>query len=125
MSADVPNDPGKVDAVARKRRKTRTKAGPITDSVPSGAERHPPSDDAAARIAAEGSSEPPLQASQTATGEADAGTQAATPPAPKASVADEPPAAAAQSGELDIERFAKNIARMMEEGGKALAAYLK
>ena len=33
------------------------------------------------------------------------------------------PAAAATS--VDIERFAKNIARMVEEGGKALAAYLK
>jgi polyhydroxyalkanoate synthase subunit PhaC len=33
------------------------------------------------------------------------------------------PAAAASS--VDIERFSKNIARMVEEGGKALAAYLK
>src|SRR6476619_4959065 len=28
-------------------------------------------------------------------------------------------------GAVDIEKFSKNIARMMEEGGKALAAYLK
>ena len=33
------------------------------------------------------------------------------------------PAGAASS--VDIERFSKNIARMVEEGGKALAAYLK
>ena len=32
-----------------------------------------------------------------------------------------PPAAPA----VDIEQFSKNIARMVEEGGKALAAYLK
>jgi polyhydroxyalkanoate synthase subunit PhaC len=35
-----------------------------------------------------------------------------------------PPAAAA-AGSVDVERFAKNIARMVEEGGKALAAYMK
>src|SRR5436305_13119718 len=29
------------------------------------------------------------------------------------------------AGAVDIERFSKNIARMVEEGGKALAAYLK
>ena len=39
------------------------------------------------------------------------------PPAPA-------PAAASQAS-ADIENFAKNIARMVEEGGKALAAYLK
>src|SRR5262245_52668877 len=32
---------------------------------------------------------------------------------------------APSSASVDIERFAKNIARMVEEGGKALAAYLK
>ena len=31
----------------------------------------------------------------------------------------------AQVGAVDIEAFAKNIARMVEEGGKALAAYMK
>ena len=30
-----------------------------------------------------------------------------------------------KSGSADVEEFAHNIARMMEEGGKALAAYLK
>ena len=30
-----------------------------------------------------------------------------------------------KSGSADAEEFARNIARMMEEGGKALAAYLK
>src|SRR5260370_41246206 len=30
-----------------------------------------------------------------------------------------------KSGSADPEEFARNIARMMEEGGKALAAYLK
>ncbi len=33
--------------------------------------------------------------------------------------------AAPQIGAVDIERLSKNIARMVEEGGKALAAYLK
>ena len=28
-------------------------------------------------------------------------------------------------GAVDIEAFAKNLARMVEQGGKALAAYLK
>jgi len=32
---------------------------------------------------------------------------------------------APQAGAVDIERFSKNVARMVEEGGKALAAYLK
>jgi polyhydroxyalkanoate synthase len=31
----------------------------------------------------------------------------------------------AQSGAVDIERFASNLARLVEQGGKALAAYLK
>ena len=43
--------------------------------------------------------------------------------APSASAA--PGASAAPSGSLDIEEFAKNLARMVEQGGKALAAYLK
>ena len=30
-----------------------------------------------------------------------------------------------KSGSVDIEEFAKNVARMVEEGGRALAAYLK
>ena len=33
--------------------------------------------------------------------------------------------AAPQAGAVDIERFSQNVARMVEEGGKALAAYLK
>ena len=36
-----------------------------------------------------------------------------------------PAPAAASPASADIENFAKNIARMVEEGGKALAAYLK
>ena len=35
------------------------------------------------------------------------------------------PAAAAKPGEVNIEVFAHNLARMIEEGGKALAAYMK
>ena len=35
------------------------------------------------------------------------------------------PPAAAPSPAVDIEQFSRNIARMVEEGGKALAAYLK
>src|SRR5437588_597158 len=37
----------------------------------------------------------------------------------------EVPVARPTAGPVDIERFSKNIARMVEEGGKALAAYLK
>ena len=33
--------------------------------------------------------------------------------------------AAAEAGQVDIERFAFNVARLVEQGGKALAAYLK
>jgi polyhydroxyalkanoate synthase len=36
---------------------------------------------------------------------------------------EQPPAV--QVGSVDVEQFSKNIARMVEEGGKALAAYLK
>ena len=39
---------------------------------------------------------------------------------PQQAAADKPPVTA-----VDIEQFSKNIARMVEEGGKALAAYLK
>ena len=46
------------------------------------------------------------------------------PPAPPAPAASAPPAVPAQPS-VDIERFSRNIARMVEEGGKALAAYLK
>jgi polyhydroxyalkanoate synthase len=46
---------------------------------------------------------------------------AATPPAVAATVA----APAPQVPSVDVERFSQNIARMVEEGGKALAAYLK
>jgi polyhydroxyalkanoate synthase len=46
---------------------------------------------------------------------------AASRPAPVS----EPPPAAAQIGNVDIEQFSRNIARMVEEGGKAVAAYLK
>ena len=35
------------------------------------------------------------------------------------------PVAPPSAGAVDIERFSKNVARMVEEGGKALAAYLK
>src|SRR3954451_7066635 len=38
---------------------------------------------------------------------------------------DKAPPAEAKIGAVDIEAFAKNLARMVEEGGKALAAYLK
>jgi polyhydroxyalkanoate synthase len=45
-------------------------------------------------------------------------TAPAAPPA-------EAQSAAAQAAKVDVEKFAANIARMMEEGGKALSAYLK
>ena len=35
------------------------------------------------------------------------------------------PSEPVKGGAVDIEEFAKNLARMVEEGGKALAAYLK
>jgi polyhydroxyalkanoate synthase len=54
------------------------------------------------------------------------------PPEPKSSpqpVTQPPvtplPAQATVASSVDIERFSKNIARMVEEGGKALAAYMK
>ena len=34
------------------------------------------------------------------------------------------PSEPAKGGSADVEEFARNIARMVEEGGKALAAYL-
>jgi polyhydroxyalkanoate synthase len=48
---------------------------------------------------------------------------AAAPPAAAPPAATPPPARAAPK--VDIEQFSRNIARMVEEGGKALAAYLK
>ena len=30
-----------------------------------------------------------------------------------------------ETGSVDVERFASNVARLIEQGGKALAAYLK
>jgi hypothetical protein len=39
--------------------------------------------------------------------------------------AEKTPVALPPAGTVDIERFSKNVARMVEEGGKALAAYLK
>ena len=47
----------------------------------------------------------------------------AAPPAPPPAAA-APPAVPSQPS-VDIERFSRNIARMVEEGGKALAAYLR
>ena len=47
----------------------------------------------------------------------------AAPPAPPPA-ASAPPAVPSQPS-VDIERFSRNIARMVEEGGKALAAYLR
>ena len=38
---------------------------------------------------------------------------------------DKPTKEPASVGEVDIEAFSRNIARMVEEGGKALAAYMK
>ena len=35
------------------------------------------------------------------------------------------PSEPVKGGSADIEEFARNIARIMEEGGKAMAAYLK
>ncbi|HYW59572.1 MAG TPA: class I poly(R)-hydroxyalkanoic acid synthase, partial [Xanthobacteraceae bacterium] len=56
-------------------------------------------------------------------------------PAPRADVAAAPPPAdpprpaadksASATSSVNIEAFAKNIARMVEQGGRALAAYLK
>ena len=38
---------------------------------------------------------------------------------------DKPPSEPLKIGAVDIETFASNLARMVEEGGKALAAYIK
>lgn len=45
----------------------------------------------------------------------------AAPPAAGPVAASEPP----RAGPIDLEAFAANLARMMEEGGKAMAAYLR
>jgi polyhydroxyalkanoate synthase len=52
-------------------------------------------------------------------------TAAASTAAAAAATSTAPPPAAASAPAVDIERFSRNIARMVEEGGKALAAYLK
>src|SRR5947209_2235805 len=49
--------------------------------------------------------------------------EAKTSAPPLAPPADVPPALG--PGAVDVEKFSKNIARMVEEAGKALAAYLK
>src|SRR5262249_15565164 len=43
----------------------------------------------------------------------------------KPAAADKPPTDGAALTAVDIEAFSRNVARMVEEGGKALAAYLK
>jgi polyhydroxyalkanoate synthase len=43
----------------------------------------------------------------------------------KPAAADKPRTDGAPTGAVDIEQFSRNVARMVEEGGKALAAYLK
>src|SRR5262249_36017618 len=45
--------------------------------------------------------------------------------APAAKPAARPATDGAPPGPIDVEQFSRNIARMIEEGGKALAAYLK
>src|SRR5579884_2391242 len=45
--------------------------------------------------------------------------------APGEAAAAETPAEAKSSGAVDIEALARNLARLVEEGGKALAAYLR
>src|SRR3954464_6903025 len=47
------------------------------------------------------------------------------PEAGGAIMTDKVPPVAANAGTVDIEAFAKNLARMVEEGGKALAAHMK
>ena len=39
--------------------------------------------------------------------------------------AKEPPAETPKAAAVDIEAFSRNVARLIEEGGKALAAYMK
>jgi len=48
-----------------------------------------------------------------------------TKEASKPAAADKPRTDGAPVGAVDIEQFSRNVARMVEEGGKALAAYLK
>jgi polyhydroxyalkanoate synthase subunit PhaC len=38
---------------------------------------------------------------------------------------DKPTTGPAKAGDIDIEAFSRNVARLIEEGGKALAAYMK
>ena len=51
--------------------------------------------------------------------------RAAEPPRPEARPAAGPTEASPTAQQLDIQAFSKNIARMVEQGGKAMAAYMK
>jgi polyhydroxyalkanoate synthase len=55
----------------------------------------------------------------------DKAAKEATKEASKPAAAEKPRTDGAAIGAVDIEQFSRNVARMVEEGGKALAAYLK
>ncbi len=126
MSADAPNDPAKVDAVAKKRRQPRARAARTVQAAMSEPKTEPQSAAPEPPIAvqADGGASPP-QTPPAADAPPRGPAADASPRPPEALPASEPPAAAAQLRAVDIERLSKNIARLVEEGGKALAAYLK
>ena len=113
MSADVPKDLAKPGILARKQRRPRPAAKAAR-----------PTEHAASRAAA------PAQAA--------AAPELQCAPAPASPPRVEPPplhqpasvprletTAAPAAGPADIEQVSRNFARLVEEGGKALAAYLK
>jgi polyhydroxyalkanoate synthase subunit PhaC len=106
MSNQVPQDEAKAATGAKKRKRRPEAAG--TDP-PKAAAAPPPAGPSA---------------SGDATAQPIVSAPSSPPPAAQAPM-DEAPSAAAQIGAVDIERFSRNIARLVEEGGKALAAYLK
>jgi polyhydroxyalkanoate synthase len=112
MTTEAPQDPATPDAVAKKRRRPDRASEPDAP-VAAIAEPRP-------GVIAAAAPAPPATVPAIASEPA-----APSPPPRPASVADQPSAAASQIGGVDIERFAQNIARLVEEGGKAMAAYLK
>src|SRR5215510_2476047 len=104
-----------------------SKPGRVLDTM----QRLRPSPEAGDPAAAKPKKARKRKAGNDGNGRAD--THPATPKvadAPRAAPRREPPPAASAGTEgqqpaVDIEAFSRNIARMVEQGGRALAAYLK
>ena len=125
-SAAVPGSPANEETLSPGGRRTGAKLpGGRPASKPSGkskAKAKPKADHAAAPVAAAAAAAPPAEPARPQPRIAPA---AASPP--QAASTPAPPAApeGAAGPKIDVEAFAANIARVVEQGGKALAAYLK